>query len=50
MDSEEAKPQAAGEEDYEPSPWHFKLLFVALVLYLGYRLIQLIVWSYGKLF
>jgi hypothetical protein len=26
------------------APWHFKLLLVAIVLYLGYRLYQGIVW------
>ena len=27
-----------------PVPWHFKLLLVALVLYLGYRAVQGVVW------
>lgn len=26
------------------TPWHFKLLLVALVLYLGWRLVEGIVW------
>ena len=26
------------------APWHFKLLVVAVVLYLGWRLIQMIGW------
>lgn len=26
------------------SPWHFKLLAVATVIYLGYRLVQGILW------
>ncbi len=30
-------------------PWHFWVLLVALVIYLGYRLIQGIVWVSGKL-
>jgi len=38
------------EEEYAPTPWHFKLLLLALVLYLAYRLIQLIVWGAERLF
>jgi hypothetical protein len=35
----------AGDEAAEtPVPWHFKLLVVALVLYLGWRLVQLVGW------
>lgn len=30
-------------------PWHFKLLIVATVLYLTYRLIQLILWLHHVL-
>lgn len=29
--------------DDESSPWHFKLLVVALVLYLGWRVVELFV-------
>lgn len=34
------------EKDVEDSkvPWHFWILIVALVIYLGYRLVQGIVW------
>lgn len=34
---------AAGPESEEPAkaPWHFKLLMVLLVLYLGWRIVQL---------
>ncbi|MEO6628384.1 MAG: hypothetical protein ABIP03_07415 [Aquihabitans sp.] len=28
-------------------PWHFWLLVVALVIYLGWRLIQLIMWLFS---
>lgn len=53
-----AKAEAAGptpeagdvEEDDETTPWHFKLLVLALVLYLGYRAYQLIDWLVGRLF
>lgn len=37
-------------EEFESTPWHFKLLVIALVLYLGYRLVQLIIWLSGKFF
>ena len=29
--------------DEESSPWHFKLMVVALVLYLGWRVVELFV-------
>ena len=33
---------AAGEgEEHAKTPWHFKLLMVLLVLYLGWRMVQL---------
>lgn len=33
------------ESEAEPkAPWHFKLLLVALVLYLGYRAVQGVAW------
>jgi len=38
------------EDDYEPVPWHLKLLLLALVLYLGYRLVQLIIWLAERIF
>ena len=34
--------ELAGEEG--KVPWHFKLMIVALALYLGWRLIQLVIW------
>ncbi len=37
-------PEGADEEkppDDETTPWHFKLMVVAVVVYLGWRLIQL---------
>jgi len=30
--------------EQSPMPWHFKLLVVALVVYLGWRFVQLIGW------
>lgn len=38
-----AEPPAEGDEEYKV-PWHFKLLVVALVIYLGWRLVQTIIW------
>ena len=35
------------EEPLPPIPWHLKLLAVALVVYLSYRLYQGIVWVLG---
>lgn len=35
---------AAARAAVPPAPWHFKLLVVAVVLYLGWRLVQGIVW------
>ena len=35
----------AGIDDVEGgAPWHFKLLVLAVVLYLGWRLLQIIGW------
>jgi hypothetical protein len=39
-----AEPPEAGESDSKV-PWHFWLLVVALVLYLGWRLVQTIIWA-----
>lgn len=30
------------------APWHFKLMVGALIVYLGWRLLQLIVWIAGR--
>ena len=35
------------EEELSPIPWHLKLLVAAIVIYLGYRLYQGIVWVVG---
>lgn len=42
----EIEERAAEEMDEEGTPWHFKLLVVALVIYLGYRFVQLIGWLF----
>lgn len=40
--------EAAGEpEGRTRAPWHFKLLLVAVVLYLGWRFVQMIGWLIG---
>lgn len=37
------------EEEKDPKvPWHFWILLVAVVLYLGYRLFQGIMWLIGR--
>jgi hypothetical protein len=35
--------RAAAELEQDRAPWHFKLLVVALVVYLGWRLIDLFI-------
>lgn len=30
------------------APWHFWLMVIALVIYLGWRLIQGVIWMIGK--
>jgi len=30
------------------APWHFKLLVAAVVAYLGWRLVELLVWVAGR--
>ncbi len=39
-------PSAAGEE--AGAPWHFKLILAAVVAYLGWRAIELLVWLVGR--
>jgi PHP family Zn ribbon phosphoesterase len=35
--------RAAEVADVETTPWHFKLLVVALVVYLGWRFVQIFI-------
>lgn len=42
-DPEEEEPDGAHEE-HPRAPWHFKVLLVGTVIYLGYRLYQGISW------
>lgn len=35
---------AVATEDSLTTPWHFKLLVLAVVVYLGWRLVQGVVW------
>ncbi|MGZ4805915.1 MAG: hypothetical protein ACXV5U_05985 [Ilumatobacteraceae bacterium] len=38
---------AAGDGEETPkAPWHFKLIMVLLVLYLGWRIVQLFIWIF----
>ncbi|HEV2071012.1 MAG TPA: hypothetical protein VGR26_14580 [Acidimicrobiales bacterium] len=39
------EPRAGGDVG---APWHFKLLLVAVVAYLGWRAVELIVWLVGR--
>ncbi len=41
--------QAEGDDEYLATPWHFKLLVVAFVLYLIYRGVQLVAWLLDKI-
>jgi len=34
-------PTSAGDQAEEKTPWHFKLMVVALVVYLGWRFIEI---------
>jgi predicted RNA-binding Zn-ribbon protein involved in translation (DUF1610 family) len=43
--AEPATEQAARRQK---APWHFKLLVLATVIYLGWRLVQLIEWVVGR--
>ncbi len=36
--------QVLVEAEPQPVPWHFKLLLVATVLYLGWRAVQGVMW------
>ncbi|MEP6626105.1 MAG: hypothetical protein ABJC79_16780 [Acidimicrobiia bacterium] len=38
---------AAEEEPLPPVPWHLKLLAVAIVIYLGFRLFQALGWFFS---
>jgi hypothetical protein len=38
------------EEEYPSTPWHFKLLLLALVLYLAFRAVQMSMWAFDRLF
>ena len=40
---------AAGAEEDVSVPWHFKLLLVATVLYLGWRAVQGVAWVVARL-
>lgn len=45
-----ASPSETAElEPPRGAPWHFKLLIAATALYLGWRLLQGVVWVAGKL-
>lgn len=39
-----ADPTKAGDDVHVKAPWHFKVLVLVTVVYLGWRLIQMIGW------
>lgn len=39
-----ARPQLPGVEPRPPVPWHFKLIVVFVVLYIGLRIVQMLGW------
>jgi hypothetical protein len=45
----DAPPEKLRKFRDEPTPWHFKLLVVAVAIYLLFRLVQGIVWVSGHL-
>ena len=44
-----ADPPSDEEEKAPGAPWHFWVLVIALVIYLGWRLVQGIVWLVGHI-
>jgi hypothetical protein len=43
-----AEPAGQHAATRQRAPWHFKLLVLATVIYLGWRLVQLIEWVVGR--
>ena len=43
-----AEPATGKAATRQKAPWHFKLLVLATVIYLGWRLVQLIEWVVGR--
>ncbi len=39
---EEPTPAGEGDGEDEKAPWHFKLMVAALVVYLGWRFVEII--------
>ena len=37
-------------EEYPPAPFSFKLMIVLVVLYLGWRLVQGVIWLWERIF
>jgi hypothetical protein len=38
------------DEEVPPAPWSFKIMVVLAVLYLGWRLVQGVIWVFDKIF
>lgn len=45
----ETESAAETEEEFETTPWHFKLLLLGLVLYLLYRGYQVVEWGIQRI-
>ena len=43
-EAEGAAVEGSGEEEYR-APWHFRLMVVATVVYVGWRIVQLVGWG-----
>ena len=44
MSDATSPPEELEDEEESKAPWHFKLMLIALVIYLTYRLLQGIDW------
>ncbi|MBK5221515.1 MAG: hypothetical protein JJE52_01285 [Acidimicrobiia bacterium] len=38
-------PETASDDDEPRAPWHFWVMVVGVVLYLGWRLVELVMWA-----
>lgn len=45
--ADESAVKAAAAAEPQRAPWHFKLLVAATVIYLAWRLVQMIGWAVG---
>jgi hypothetical protein len=38
-----------GDEPPTPVPWHFKVMVVLVIAYLGWRLVEALAWVWGRI-